>query len=309
MESFADYGISMPPWGRIEYRTRCPQCGKSDRDNTLGVSVEKECWHCFRCGWKGSLRNGVNRNIIAIEPQRQKRSAEANRASINRVLNGSVSINSPEAEPVRDYLANRLGHTLLPLPRIGFHPRLPYFDSLTGERRGKYPAMIGRIVNIVGCTVSLHRTYIKDGKKAPVHSPKKLMSPPPPETVTGCTVRLYDATDTVVLAEGIETAIALSQALEIPAWACLSANGLKSVCLPESISSVIIGADNDKSGTGQDAGHTLRRRLLKEGRKATLMIPKQPGDWLDEYVLNSESVGNPANKSPSEKRDTSEVKT
>ena len=109
------------------------------------------------------------------------------------------------------------------------------------------------------------------------------MSPPPPLTVTGAAIRLYEATDTVIIAEGIETSLALSHALELPAWATVSALGMKTVRLPRTIRRVVIGADHDRSGTGQTAAKHLRYRLVKEGRAVELMVPDEVGDWLDVY--------------------------
>lgn len=285
MSEFADHGIYLPRLDRDEIRMSCPQCSKHDRDRTLGVNVPGEYWHCYRCEWKGSLRNGADRNIIPLEPKRQERTAEKKRAAIQRVLSESHSM----GEPVMQYLKNRLGHVPMPAPRLGCHPNLPYYDSLTCSQRGRYPAMVASVVDVDGQVVSVHRTYLQDGQKAPVYSPRKLMSPPPPLTVTGCAIRLHPATEALVLAEGIETALALTAALDQPSWACISAHGLKKIILPESIRTVIIGADNDESGVGQAAAMSLQQRLRGEGRKVSLMIPPEPGDWLDEY-LKSDSL-------------------
>jgi putative DNA primase/helicase len=52
------------------------------------------------------------------------------------------------------------------------HPGLRYQD---GETVGTYAAMLATVTAPDGRAVSLHRTYLQDGRKAPVANPKKLM--------------------------------------------------------------------------------------------------------------------------------------
>jgi putative DNA primase/helicase len=74
----------------------------------------------------------------------------------------------------------------------------------------------------------------------------------------------------------------LHVALGKPAWATISAHGLSCIELPREVRSVIVGADNDRSGAGQDAALKCRRKLEREGRKVRVIFPPTQGqDWLD----------------------------
>ena len=95
-------------------------------------------------------------------------------------------------------------------------------------------------------------------------------------------MRLYPATDTLIVAEGIETALALYIASNEPVWACTSAAMMASFEPPAGIKLLLIGADNDKNGTGQKAANRLYQRLKKK-IACSVLIPKSVDtDWLDE---------------------------
>lgn len=96
-------------------------------------------------------------------------------------------------------------------------------------------------------------------------------------------MRLAEAGSELILAEGIETALALGLMLRLPAWGCISAHGLETVVIPETVREVHIGADHDRSGTGQRAARRLAHRLWLAGwRDIEIHTPDEPGaDWCD----------------------------
>src|SRR5262245_21731366 len=53
LEKLAELAIVVRPDGAIEQRVACPQCGKGERDDALGVNIETGVFHCFRCAWSG----------------------------------------------------------------------------------------------------------------------------------------------------------------------------------------------------------------------------------------------------------------
>lgn len=65
-KTYLDFGIDLPSRGQgPEKYTTCPQCSdqrKRSNKNAkcLSVNVEKECWVCHHCGWKGGLKTGGN---------------------------------------------------------------------------------------------------------------------------------------------------------------------------------------------------------------------------------------------------------
>ena len=112
------------------------------------------------------------------------------------------------------------------------------------------------------------------------------MTPPKKQgATTGAAIRLTQATDTVALAEGIETALAVHESTGVPVWTTISAHGMQSIQLPPEIETVELWADNDASGVGQKATEKAATRLLREGREVYILVPPiENSDWLD--VLN-----------------------
>lgn len=72
-----------------------------------------------------------------------------------------------------------------------------------------YEGLVAEIVNSEGHRVSLHRTYLDKGRKAPVKAVKKVLG----KELSGCAVRLAETDESGVLglAEGIETALSASE--------------------------------------------------------------------------------------------------
>lgn len=168
---------------------------------------------------------------------------------------------------------------------LRLHPGLEYFHE--GIAVGTFPAMLARVEHPEHGLVALHRTYLAPGGagKADVPSPKKLTGPTHEGATKGAAIRLYNPSERLALAEGIETALAVHLASGWRVWACVSAGGLERVELPSSVREVLIAADNDEAGV--NAANALARRLLDEGRTVRIATPPTPGaDWLD--VLNAE---------------------
>ena len=124
-----------------------------------------------------------------------------------------------------------------------------------------------------GSLSTVHRIYAAD-----VPTRKKLM--PVINGITGATVRLFEAVDTLGVAEGIETAIAAHELFSVPTWACLSANGIETFIPPLNITRLIIYGDNDRNFVGQRAAHVLAAKLAGK-IDVEVKIPDTPGDWLD----------------------------
>ena len=118
-------------------------------------------------------------------------------------------------------------------------------------------------------------------------SAKKLLSIAPGAT-RGCAVQLYPVADgSLAIAEGIETALAVSRANSgWPCWAALFAGNLAQFELPAGIKTIAIMMDNDPNGVGQESGKVLARRLFRmaEPPVIKLLVPDKPGtDWLDQW--------------------------
>lgn len=71
METFADYGITVPAGATGDIKTTCPRCSPSRKKSTapcLSVNVEEGVWNCWHCGWTGSLKTGEEK----AEPRPRK---------------------------------------------------------------------------------------------------------------------------------------------------------------------------------------------------------------------------------------------
>lgn len=150
------------------------------------------------------------------------------------------------------------------------------------ETRTAWPAMLAAVTRWPDrepCAV--HRSFLKpDGSgKAPIEPAKKTLGP-----VVGGAVRLAPAGETLALAEGIETALAVMVASGLPTWAALFAGNLAAVVLPPLplAGEVVIAADHDSSGTGQRFAEHAAERLIREGRRVRIALPPTIGtDFAD----------------------------
>ena len=92
-------------------------------------------------------------------------------------------------------------------------------------------------------------------------------------------VKLREATDTVLIGEGIETCLSAMQVTKIPAWAALSTSGMKALQLPTSITTVYVLADGDD--TGEAAASSCAKRWSAEGRIVRIARPPRGYDFND----------------------------
>jgi len=154
--------------------------------------------------------------------------------------------------------------------------------------------MLARLQDEAGNMVTLHRTYVEQATKARVPDPKKCLSSFEP----GPAIRLFESTEELAIAEGIETALAVHLSTGKPVWAAVSAGNMEKLWLPECVRQVWIYADNDANSAydGQAAGFTLARRLMKEQKKAhrrhvEVFVPKTVGaDWADVWLHRLSSI-------------------
>lgn len=140
--------------------------------------------------------------------------------------------------------------------------------------------MVGIIRDVGGNVVCAHRTFLLDGKKAPINAPRKIMTPI--GTVNGSAIRLFPLASHIGIAEGIETALWAAKLFKIPVWAVISANGIKAFELPQEITEVTVFGDNDLNFVGQHSAFYIAMSLFKKGITVQVSIPETPGtDWAD----------------------------
>ncbi|CAM5503175.1 DUF7146 domain-containing protein [Thauera mechernichensis] len=268
----------------------CPMCGGKDRfrfDNKDGRGT----YFCSGCGAGDGVQlamgiTGLSFRDVAAEVERiagtvrpstikPDRSDDDKLAALRRAFRESRPIERGD-EACR-YLAGR-GLALYDLPEsIRTHSGMAYLDD--GKVLGTLPVMLATVTSPTGKAVSMHRTYIQDGRKAPVPSAKKLMQGLP---LAGAAIRLTPISRTLGIAEGIETALAAAELFEVPAWSCISTSGIESFEPPEGVEHVVIFTDNDHNFAGQAAAYRAAHRLALRGIEVEVVIPPTVGDWLDE---------------------------
>ena len=193
------------------------------------------------------------------------------------------------ASRLRQYFEFR-GLAIDPPTTLRFHPSLEYWDDR--KSYGSHPCIVARIIRD-GELVGLHRTYLNSNGlgKADLPFPKKTIKCA--DSMSGGSIRLFEPEPdkSLVLCEGIETALAISDHTGWPVWSCVNTSMLEKVELPESVRSVFIGADKDRSEAGKASAEKLSRRLIDEGRTVKISLPPIPVpkgsksvDWLDFYT-------------------------
>ncbi|WP_295622799.1 toprim domain-containing protein [uncultured Lamprocystis sp.] len=223
------------------------------------------------------------------------RDTDVAEAALRRVWSQTLDPTDPQAQPLRRYLRGRGIDAEPDAQVIRFHPGLGYYDQ-DGHRIGAYPALVARVADAQGRPVSLHRIYLdREGRKAPVASPKKMMTPLAP--VLGGAIRLYPAGATLGITEGIETALVIRQRTGMPVWSGVSTTLLERFVPPPGVSLVVVWADLDVSGAGEKAAMQLRERLLARGIQVAVHVPRGPIpagakslDWADLWRLNLQAV-------------------
>lgn len=267
----------------------CPMCGGKDRWRFTDHGGDG-LWICNQCGsgdgfsllmaYNGWDFREAKKAVGDLIPQAtftkpRDDDREKARAALNRLRQEAVP--ADEVQSVVRYLISR---GLEVPPNLEAHPSLPYYDE--SNIVGRYSAMLGRVVAKSGRPVTYHRTYVTDTGKAPVESPRKMMRTA--RGAKGWAIRLYPADSEIVIAEGIETAIACKQLWGIPSWSVVSANGMLDFEPPEGVERVVVAGDNDANFTGQAAAYEKARRLVEKGYSTEVRIPDKPGDWNDEWM-------------------------
>lgn len=269
----------------------CPLCGGNDRfrfDDKEGRGT----YYCSGCGAGDGMRLALCftgqafkelaqtiENLASAVPATTRLPGRSNVDkchALRQVWKGSKPIQ--RGDVVERYLQGR-GLMLPNLPTsVRVHPELQYRDD-DQNLVGLYAAMLATVTDSIGNAVTLHRTYLENSQKAPVRHPKKLMQG---LSIAGAAIRLFPASGTLGIAEGIETALAAAEMFRQPVWSCISAGGIESFIPPDGIRDITIFADHDLNFTGQAAAYRAAHRLALKGYAITVKIPDTPGDWLDE---------------------------
>jgi putative DNA primase/helicase len=194
-----------------------------------------------------------------------------------------------------DYLRSR-GITIRPKKGVRFS-NLEY----ESESEKQMSAIVSVMTNDRMKISFIHKTFLKDGKKAEGINAKKIYTAEglAKQHCNECglsssesiAVRLFDCKPTLGIAEGLETALSATQIYNVPTWMVGNATHLKNFVAPNSVRHLIIYADNDKTGTGLAAAfYCGNRNILNKNsvKKVTIKCPKDVGDFNDMLKTQSD---------------------
>jgi hypothetical protein len=192
------------------------------------------------------------------------------------------------AKPIEDrsaawlYLWWRGIAPMRPIPSLRFTPEL-----YCSELRKPLPALVGAVQDAEGRVTAIQRIWLgksievvdgvgpDKGNRPALLAPKKTLGP-----MGQGAVRLGRAANTIGIAEGIETALAVRKIYSLSVWAALGAGRMANLYIPDTVGRVVIFADNG------DAGHKAADRAIDTYEAQGLIAdaefpPPEHGDFVD----------------------------
>lgn len=277
-------------------QTPCPLCdGGKDRfrfDNKDGRGT----WICNVCGAGNgidlimkksgmgfadacrAIRDRLGETIEAPPPRRIDPERAAAAVETLWQTGITLGIDGRRNEAV-DYLRARGLDGPYPM-RLRFAPSC----RVTGHpNKTSLPAMLALVSGPDGSPVNVHRTYLENGGKAVMDSPRKMMAGSLPD---GSAIRLGEPVNGILgIAEGIETALAVTQRWGKVCWSAINSTMLAKFTPPERLREFHIFGDNDAKYGGQAAAYHLAHRAatMRNGPQIVVVhIPQRVGtDWAD----------------------------
>jgi len=265
----------------------CPICGEGTDRFRFDDKGGRGSWICSHCGAGSGVdlvmklqgydfqkAVGEVRKLVGCakaDPIKAGMSDDDKRNLRKSLWDSSVPLSV--GDPVHQYFFNR------GIERPTYYPALRFSPACRYAEGKHFPAMVAAIQDTGGQGVSLHRTFILEGVKAPVDSPRMLM---PGELPSGSCVRLSPVYERIGISEGIETALSAWDKFGVPTWAAINANLLADWEPPTGVKSVVIFGDNDAGYAGQAAAYRLAQRLKRKKLDVEVQIPALVGtDWAD----------------------------
>lgn len=204
--------------------------------------------------------------------------AEANAAEAERKEVERRERNQRNAERFwneRQPLAASIGETYLKsrglavpdCPDLAFHP-----DPTDYGMTRVTPAMIAKPRFADGTPADgIHRTFLTDNGSGKAEYNKRSLS-----SIGGAAVHLAppNADGVLCVAEGIETALAVTAISGLPSHAALNATNMTTYEWPDGVRHLYICADRDETGAGEKAANALAKKCADAGLPCTVMMPK-----------------------------------
>lgn len=235
-------------------------------------------------GLLGEARAHLGRREPVVPDRQEPKKSKApsgTRAAAARLFAASNPITGMLAET---YLRSRGITQIGANGALRFHPNCWHREE--GQNRSiAKPAMIAAATDGAGAVQGVQRTWLApDGQgKAAVYPQRRAKG-----HLLGNAVRLTPHDDILVIGEGIETMLSLSEAvLGLPVWAALSSGHLRAVLLPEGLQRLYIAIDRDPAGRG--AAERLSARATEIGIAVRVLEPRL-GDFNDDLRANGKEA-------------------
>ena len=269
----------------------CPRCGGTDRfrfiDPDAGALFCNVCFNkangdgfsavmwLLDCTFPEALR-AVGEYLGEPARPTNGRRAKSTTAIAKRIWDESKL----DTGRVSAYLRSRGLSGSVPRS-VRFHGSLEYRDGDSPPQR--YPGLVAR-VGRDGKLAGIQRIYLDPSGtgKAAVKDCKKGLG-----ELRGGAVRLGEPEPggTLAITEGIETGLAVQETTGTPVWAAVSAVGMETIEVPDTVGCIELWTDNDENSRGQQAGQKAAARLHALGHDVVIITPPEPGtDWLDVTV-------------------------
>lgn len=241
---------------------------------------------CGICGSKKSLR-------IAFHEGQLKYICKCGNGSILKYITESTG---RLFQDVAGQIDRAIQNTYLKTPKPSLSSKFKRMDDLKGTDGERY--LKSRGINILpqsgvkfskGAIVSVasdnrhnpvyvHKTFL-DGDKKAQGTARKLYK----VGEGSCSIKLFPAAETLGVAEGIETALAVKQLYKVSCWSTLNTSLMKRFKAPDGVDHLMIFADSDKNGAGHAAAFECANKNMlanNDVKRVTIRWPEL-GDFND----------------------------
>jgi putative DNA primase/helicase len=277
--------INGEPGGSLCMRLRGDSRGLwTDHSTGQGGDPFNLLMECLGCDFQTAIAQARDMAGLKMRPTPKALTRPRSPDADARLIRDILSETSAEAYIVQQYLAAR-DITLPVPPDLLAHARLWH-----GPSASPHPAMVGRVRDVAGRVIGVHRTFLAFSavrsvwEKAPI-CPQKMML----GRCKGGSVHLAESAELMGVSEGIESGLSAMQLFGMPVWAALSTSGMRAIELPAHVQQVAIFADFDavdKNAGGRPgtmAAEALADRLTAEGKDARVIYPMHElGDFNEE---------------------------
>lgn len=270
-----------------------PGHGAADRSVSLLLAGDRLVIHGFgSTDWRAVRADLIARGLVDAEGRlcpggAGNRSAGSGPPRLTRADRQACARRLwDRAGPIAGTLAERharLRGVLRPLPDALRHLSAAPVQAYAG--RGPFrPALVAAVRDASGDLCAVELTHLAaDAQRAGLRIPRKTIGVAP----AGHAVRLDPPGESLLVAEGVFSALSASERFGLPAWALRSIGNLRAWSPPPQVRSVLVAADAGVAGV--EAAAALSRRLRSAGVAASVRSPPGPfGDWNEAAAWEEE---------------------